>query len=202
MTARRHLLSLAAAALALAAPMVARAAPMQLKFAFIGPPTNAMHKEGIGRWAKLVTDESGGEVEVKVFNGPVLATLFNSYDRLLNGVLDTHLEEPLSGEAAFCAMNKSVYARLPAKAKAAVDKYSGEIFSRWLGEAIDGDFEQNRAAARKMPGHMLVKLAPDERKTWEARLAPVTENWVKATPNGAAVLAAFREEIAKIRAGK
>jgi TRAP-type transport system periplasmic protein len=336
---RKHLISLFAGAIALAAPLAAaEAAPMQLKFAFIGPPTNAMHKQGIGRWAEKVTADSGGEVAVKVFNGPSLATLFNAYDRLQNGVIEvtyatvgpivtqfpkttvsnlpfvaensteaslalwrlyergliadefakvhpvaiitfadvsiharkpfktmddiagwkigaqsrltgqvieklgataismpvnefyqslqrgtidgagtawpaimafkiievvnTHLEEPLSGEAAFCAMNKSIYAKLPAKAKAAVDKYSGEIFSRWLGEAIDGEFEHGRAAARKMANHTLVKLSPDERKRWEERLAPVTAQWVKSTPNGAAVLTAFREEIAKIRAGK
>ena len=31
------------------------------------------------------------------------------------------------------------------------------------------------------------------------RVAPVTENWVKATPNGAAVLAAYRAEIVRAR---
>ncbi len=339
MTTRQHVIPLLAATFALVfAAGAAKAAPMQLKFAFIGPPTNTMHTQGIGRWAQKVNEEAGGEVEVKVFNGPTLATLFNAYDRLLNGVIEvtyatvgpivtqfpkttvstlpfvaensteaslalwrlykrgliadeyskvhpiaiisfadvslharkpfktmddiagwkfgtqsritgqvvaalgatpismpvndfyqavqrgtldgaatawpalmafkvievvnTHLEEPLSGEAAFCAMNKQVYARLPEKAKAAVDKYSGEVFSRWLGQAIDGEFDHGRAAARKMKSHQLIKLSPAERKRWEERLAPVTADWVKATPNGAAVLAAFREEIANIRAGK
>ncbi len=339
MGTRQHLAALVAAALLCAGPLAAAAAaPMQLKFAFIGPKTNAMHTKGMGRWADKVTEDSGGEVEVKVFNGPVLATLFNAYDRLLNGVIEvafatvgpivtqfpkstvsnlpfiadtsiegalalwrlyergliadeyakvhpiamitfanvsfharkpfhtmadiagwkigtqsrltgqvierlgatpismpvnnfyqalqrgtidaagtawpgvmafkiievvnTHLDEPLSGETAFCAMNKDVYARLPAKAKAAVDKYSGVTMTRWLGDAIDEDFETNRATAGKMPNHTLVKLSPAERKRWEERLAPVTAEWVKATPNGAAVLAAFREEVAKIRAGK
>jgi len=32
-------------------------------------------------------------------------------------------------------------------------------------------------------------------------LATITEDWVKSTPDGAAVLAAYRAEIAKIRKG-
>jgi hypothetical protein len=33
-------------------------------------------------------------------------------------------------------------------------------------------------------------------------LAPLTSEWVASVPNGAKVLAAFNEEVARIRAGK
>ena len=327
-----------ATAVAVAALMIgaANADPVQLKFAFIGTPQDAMNQHGMLKWANLINQESGGDIEVKIFNGPVLGTLQNIYDRLTNGVVEiafatvgpivtqfpksmvsslpfethngregsialwgvlqrglladefakvhplamiafanvsfhsrkpiakledvkgmkiatqsrlmgqvseafggtpvtlavndfyqalsrgtvdaaatgwpavkafkiieivtTHIEEPLGGEGAFNAMNQETYAKLPARARAAVDKYSGPVFSEWVGMAIDESEEASRANARAMPDHKLVKLAPAEESRWKARVAPVTDEWVKATPNGAAVLAAYREEIAKVRA--
>jgi TRAP-type C4-dicarboxylate transport system substrate-binding protein len=115
-------------------------------------------------------------------------------------VVTTHIEEPLGGEAAFNAMNKDVYAKLPEKARAAVDKYSGPVFSEWVGAAIDEDEDEGRRMGQAMAGHKLVKLPPAEEARWKARVQPVIDEWVKATPNGAAVLAAFREEITKVRA--
>ena len=321
---------------ALALTGAASAEPMQLKFAFIGPPTNQMHQQGMAKFADAVMKESGGEVEVKVFNGPVLGTLQNIYDRLLNDVVEiafvtigpvvtqfpkstvsmlpfethdaregslalwgalqrgviadefarvkplamigfanvsfhsrkpiakledvkgmkistqsrlmgqvveafggtpvsmpvndmyqalsrgtvdaaatawpavqafkiievvtTHIEEPLGGEGAFVAMNKDVYAKLPAKAREAVDKYAGPIFSEWVGVAIDVSEDEGRQMGKAMADHKLVKLPAAEEARWKKQVQPVTDEWVKATPNGAAVLAAYREEIAKIRA--
>ena len=82
-----RLLGAAVAALALMTGASA-ADPVQLKFAFIGIPNGAMNQQGMLRWANAVNQESGGEVEVKIFNGPVLGTLFNIYDRLTNGVVE------------------------------------------------------------------------------------------------------------------
>jgi hypothetical protein len=54
---------------------------------------------------------------------------------------------------------------------------------------------------KKIPGQTVYKLSPEENARWEKALAPVTDEWVKATPNGPAILAAFRKEIANVRAG-
>ena len=48
----------------------------------------------------------------------------------------------------------------------------------------------------------MIKLVPAEQARWKQRIQPLIDEWVAATPNGAAVLAASREEIAKLRAGK
>jgi TRAP-type C4-dicarboxylate transport system substrate-binding protein len=327
-------LLIAAAACALCAS-ASQAEPVQLKFAFIGPPTGHMHQGGMGKFAEAVNKDAGGEVEVKVFNGPVLGTLGNIYDRLLNGVVEiaygtmgpiitqfpkssvsmlpfetqnaregslalwsiyqrgliadefarvkplatigfanvsfhsrkpiarledikgmkisaqsrimgqvveafggtaismpvndmypalqrgtvdaaatawpavqafkiievvtTHIEEPLGGEGAFVSMNSDVYAKLPAKARAAIDRYSGPIFSEWVGVAIDVSEDEGREIGRKMADHKLVKLPGAEEARWKRQVQPVTDEWIKATPNGAAVLAGYREEVAKIR---
>ena len=52
-----------------------------------------------------------------------------------------------------------------------------------------------------MGNQTLYKLPPDELAQWKQRVAPVIADWEKRTPDGAHVLAAFRKEIAAIRAG-
>jgi TRAP-type C4-dicarboxylate transport system substrate-binding protein len=334
---RRRVLryAIALGAIALSTSGSCFAEPVQLKFAFIGPASGHMHQGGMGKFAEAVNKDAAGEVEIKVFNGPVLGTLGNIYDRLLNGVVEiaygtmgpiitqfpkssvsmlpfethnaregslalwgalargviadefmrvkplatvgfanvsfhsrkpiarledvkglkisaqsrlmgqvveafggtaismpvndmypalqrgtvdaaatawpavqafkiievvnTHIEEPLGGEGAFVSMNADVYAKLPAKARAAIDRYAGPTFSEWLGVAIDTSEEEGRTIGRHMADHRLVKLDPAEVARWKRQVQPVVDEWIKATPNGAAVLATYREEIAKNR---
>ena len=54
----------------------------------------------------------------------------------------------------------------------------------------------------QMKDQSVVKLSDQERARWKTRIQPVIDNWVKNTPDGAHVLAAFRQEIAAIRNGK
>jgi TRAP-type C4-dicarboxylate transport system substrate-binding protein len=101
---------------------------------------------------------------------------------------------------AFVFMNKAAYAALPAKAKAALEKYSGEAFSRTLGEASQAaDSDESKKVAAE-PGQTVAQLSPAQRKIWDARLEPLIAAWVKRTPQGPTVLAAYRAEIAKASA--
>jgi len=45
-------------------------------------------------------------------------------------------------------------------------------------------------------------LDPAEEARWKEAVAPVTEDWVKSTPDGAHVLAAFRDEVKAVRNAK
>ena len=53
-----------------------------------------------------------------------------------------------------------------------------------------------------MKDQTVSRLSDHERAKWQARIQPVIDNWVKSTPDGEHVLAAFRKEIAAIRSGK
>jgi TRAP-type C4-dicarboxylate transport system substrate-binding protein len=79
---------------------------------------------------------------------------------------------------------------------------SGEKLVRRISAAGDEIETDARNATKAMKGQTVASLAPDEEARWQERLAPVTAAWVKETPDGAKVLAAFRAEIAAIRAGK
>ena len=87
-------------------------------------------------------------------------------------------------------------------AKAAIDKYSGESLSRRTGAAIaefDGGAQER---FRKDPTQNFDAVGPDEKARWQKQLQGITDNWVKTTPNGTAILAAWRAEIKKARAGQ
>jgi TRAP-type C4-dicarboxylate transport system substrate-binding protein len=120
----------------------------------------------------------------------------------LQEVTTHHLEASLGQAPAFIFMNKDAYAKLPAGPKAALDKISYEAFSRRMGDVTDRQDELGRTTVGKIPGHMIYKLSPAETASWQKTLNPVIDEYVKSTPNGAAILAAFKKEVANVKAGK
>jgi len=112
-----------------------------------------------------------------------------------------HVEVSLANDDGFLFMNKDSFAKLPQKAQAAIDKYSGEPLVKRIIKVIDEATQDSRRVTMASPNQTIITLDPKEEARWRAAVAPVTEEWVKATPNGAAILAAYREEIKKIRGG-
>lgn len=102
------------------------------------------------------------------------------------------IELPLGGNASFMFMNQDVYNGLPEAARAAIDAHSGPEFDRMMGAFWDSA----AAAGRQMieaAGGTITTPDEDERAAWESAVQPVIEAWVQATPDGAAIRAAFRE---------
>ena len=323
-----RLFALAVLTAALATTAAARAEPVALKFASPVPLTTPITSGGVSAWAKEVSEDSAGTLNVQVFAGGSIATNANIYDRILNGVADLgfgllggmapqfprttvvslpfeegdshrisvamwrvyerglfadeyravqpialfvfpgglihtrkpvrnladmkglkiaaesranaemltllgaapitvtppdyyvslqrgvvdgaiigwaqvttfkleevtqyHLEVPLSASPAYFFMNKDSFARLPQPAKAAIQRHSGEPLVKRLG-AITG------RVPPPIPGHELVKLSAAETAEWKARLAPITDDWIRRTPDGARVLDTYRDEHKKTR---
>jgi len=117
-------------------------------------------------------------------------------------VANYHVQVPLGGELTYLIMNKDSYARLPAKGREAVDRMIGDHYAERVGGILDDVDNENRTATAAIPGQTVTKLAPEEEARWRERVTPVTEGWVKATPDGARVLAAYRAETARILAAK
>jgi hypothetical protein len=84
-------------------------------------------------------------------------------------------------------------------AQKAVDSLSGEGFTRRMAKLSQRMDTEGREAVAAMPNQHISRLDPAEEKRWAQLVAPVTEGWVKSTPNGSAVLAAYRAEIVKAR---
>jgi TRAP-type C4-dicarboxylate transport system substrate-binding protein len=118
----------------------------------------------------------------------------------LQEVTNFHLDVGFGQAPAFVVMNKESFAKLPEAGRKAIDSLSGESFTRRMAGAAMRMETEFRAAVAAMPNQTISKLDPAEEKRWAQRVAPVTEHWIKTTPNGAAVLAAYRAEIVKARA--
>ncbi len=113
----------------------------------------------------------------------------------LDEVTKDHLDVPLGEAPAFVFMNKIAYASLPAKARAAIDQHSGESFSAKLGANNEAADEAEGKDVAAKPGQSVEPLAAAQRAAWNARIEPVIDDWAKHTPDGAKVLAAYRQEI-------
>jgi TRAP-type C4-dicarboxylate transport system substrate-binding protein len=166
-----------------------------------------------------VSSRTAADVMQALGASPVTLTPPETYEGISRGVADGadiawtavktfrlaevtkfHLDAPLGEAPAFVFMNKATYAGLPVKAKAAIDQFSGEAFSRKLGAANEaaGTGEAKTVAAQA--GQNVAKLSDAQYAIWKSRIQSVIDAWVKPAPDGAKVLAAYRAEIQKIAA--
>jgi TRAP-type C4-dicarboxylate transport system substrate-binding protein len=113
-----------------------------------------------------------------------------------------HLEVPLGTDNVYVVMNKGSFERLPQKVKTLIDSTAGVPLQERMIKVIDGATNGARTMVGGLPGHTIAQLPPDEEARWKAKVAPVIEEWTRDTPDGARVLAAFRTEVTKIRAGQ
>jgi TRAP-type C4-dicarboxylate transport system substrate-binding protein len=96
-------------------------------------------------------------------------------------------------------MNKDAYAKLPAASRQALDKLSGVSLSRRQAEATAEEGVKGREMVQGMAGHTITVMSDAEIARWKPRFAAMIDEWVKATPDGARVLDAYRREVQKAR---
>jgi TRAP-type C4-dicarboxylate transport system substrate-binding protein len=113
-----------------------------------------------------------------------------------------HIDTALGTPPAMVFMARKRYDALAPEARKIIDQNSGEAESRALGKAWDEVAEEARQAVKKDPKHTVVAPSPALTAKWQAAVAPATDAWIKATPGGDKVLAAFQEAFAKVKAGQ
>jgi TRAP-type C4-dicarboxylate transport system substrate-binding protein len=114
-----------------------------------------------------------------------------------------HVEAALGGTTGMVFMNKKKYNALPAAARKIIDDNSGEAQSRFYGRFWDDVNREGRDMVKALGDkHQFAALTPEIEAKWRKAVLPVIEDWSKATPDGEKVLAAFRAEIAKMKAGQ
>jgi TRAP-type C4-dicarboxylate transport system substrate-binding protein len=117
----------------------------------------------------------------------------------LTDVTNYHLELGLDSGGGAIVMSKDAYVKLPAKAKRAIDRNSGASASLAVGASFDRVYADAENAVRAMAGHTIVPAIQADKERYLREVAePLTAEWVKRTPDGAAILAAYRAEAARI----
>jgi TRAP-type transport system periplasmic protein len=99
-------------------------------------------------------------------------------------------------------MTQKRYDALSPEAKKIVDSHAGEAESRLAGQYYDDTQKSARARVAAEGGHTIVSLTPAQAERRRQRIEPVTNDWVQATPDGAKILAAFKQSVAEVKAGK
>jgi len=113
----------------------------------------------------------------------------------IHEVAKMHLDVALGGDTSIVFMNKQSYEKLPAQAKAAIDKNSGLALSQLAGKATQNEWER----ARNNVKDTVSTLNTDQEKQWKAALDPATKEWAQSVTDGAKVLETFRAEIGAMR---
>ena len=121
----------------------------------------------------------------------------------LEDVTFYHLESKLGGTAGMVFMAKKKYDALPAAVRKILDDSSGEAESRVYGKFWDDVDNEGRDMVKALGDrHKIIPQAPEIAAKWRKAVEPVIDDFVKSTPDGAKVLAAFRAETAKVKAGQ
>ena len=113
----------------------------------------------------------------------------------LDEVSNRHIVVPMSTPLVFIGMNKKKLDGLPGYAREAILSASGIKLSQALGRAGDGMISFTRGRLKKNPKQKIIDLPESQKAPWRAAVNPIVDRWVKSTPNGAAILAAYRQEL-------
>ncbi len=93
-------------------------------------------------------------------------------------VATSHTETSLHGPVLAMLMNKNSYAKLPPKAKAALDANSGEAMSIVFGRRWEADDKRGYDKAKKL-GHEIIEVSDAEEARWRKAAQPAYDAWIK-----------------------
>ncbi len=119
----------------------------------------------------------------------------------LTEVASSYFDAPVGQTSEYLLMNKASYEKLPADIRKVFDKTTGLALSESLGKSAQE--ESDMGLRRVEAAHLHVtEMADAELGKLRKLMQPVVEQWVKATPDGAQVLEAYKAELAKLGAKK
>jgi len=106
-------------------------------------------------------------------------------------------EAPIGNPTNFLLMNKDSYAKLPESARKVIDAKSGAALSVRMGEAGEDETAHGREIVQKIPGYTITTLADKDLTRFQKTVQPIVDEWVKDTPDGTHVLAAYKAALVK-----
>jgi TRAP-type transport system periplasmic protein len=116
----------------------------------------------------------------------------------LHEVTSFHVDANLGSGSGWVFMQKKVFDGLTAKQRDILIQNSGEQVTRDFGKYWDHEEEQGRQRISSDSKHKLVQLSPQQAAAWKKHMETVTNDWLKSTPGGDKVLAAFKTELDKV----
>jgi TRAP-type C4-dicarboxylate transport system substrate-binding protein len=99
-------------------------------------------------------------------------------------------------------MTKKKYNSLPPKARAILDKYKGEYFTRFWAERLYDRVREIQDKISKDSKHTLYTPNADEIQQWKAATDPIIAGWNKVNDRWDELLNAYEAGLVKARALK
>ncbi len=118
----------------------------------------------------------------------------------LGELMHHHLALGMDSGGGLVMINKEVYAKLPPQAKAALDRHSGLAASLMMGAAIEQTDADAQKSIRALPDQNVVTPSAADRARYKREVEDVlARDWTDKTPNGAAIIAAYRGEAERLQ---
>ncbi len=148
-------------------------------------------------------DETYQAIDKGVIDGAWTSLVATRQFRL-EEVAKHFLDAPLNGGGGMLVMKRETFDKLPAAAKAAFEKHSGEQLSRALGISNDGEVVRVKTMLNNLASQGKVNapysLSPEEFQRWRKAADTVAVAWIPSVPNGAVILDAYRAETSALTA--
>jgi TRAP-type C4-dicarboxylate transport system substrate-binding protein len=124
------------------------------------------------------------------------------YDFGVSRVTNNHFLGKIGTVTLGIFMNKAKFDALPAQAKAAIEKHSGEALSRAFGKMSEDRNAELIAEWKKDPKRTVTELNKEQTDAWDKQLEPVLAAWEGKDARNKALLAAMRQELAAGRVSR
>lgn len=171
---------------------------------------------------KLITGAKiASQVIAALGAAPVTLPLTQVYEALQRGVADGavtqwtafapfklgevtryHVDTTMGANAGAVFMAKKRYAALSATARSVIDANSGEDQSRSFGAYWEKQQSDNRELTKADATHTVVMLSAAQEAVWRRYAETAAAEWAKDVPDGPRILAAYKEILVQVKAGR
>lgn len=117
-------------------------------------------------------------------------------------VTRSHVDIPLGTTPMYIVMNQDSYNGLPPEIRKVFDDNPPSAFAAFWGAGLEAESNRVRGVVEATPGHRIITPSEAELAGWTAAAEGVIAEWVATTPNGAAVLEAYRAKLDAWRAAQ
>lgn len=111
-----------------------------------------------------------------------------------------HVNIPMGASTIMFAMNRAKYDSLPAKAREAIDRFSGEPFVRMTGRMFDEYTAVRHKETLADSKRTVINLPPAERERWDKAMATVSDAWRQRDAYNEKLWQAFLKTRTQVRA--
>lgn len=117
----------------------------------------------------------------------------------INDVTNFHCVGPFGTNMLMIAMTKDRYEKLPADARAVLDKFIGKPFIEFWSQRLQVHIDKIKDKIIKSPKHTLYIPTEEEMKKWHEAIDPVMSSWNKEYSRWDLLLEGYKESIEKAK---